>query len=266
MKNDNILESFINRGKRAFKELLKIFLESKGKILEDYYDDILEEKSTDDYIFLYSHFLKIKDYKKFIESCDLMVAERGARDDIGREVIALKPINNDKKWDGEQKRIIDFDKKYRNSVLYHVSKVKNRDSILRYGLKTKRSVIKNLEKFEVEESENSKSERFNKNFEAFDDRIYLIVYDLVQELGPNTVDILSDAIRNLVAGFVFWDKEDKDKEFDVWEVTLPENVTLHDDPSFPYGGYVKNPIPPQNISLIDTYDAKSESFDKGGMK
>ena len=266
MKKDDLLESFINRGENVFFDLLKLFLESKGKKVEDYCDYRIRRCSIDDGIVLYKDFLNVPGAEDFIKSCNLMVSEIKYYDYLGKWVVGLRPINNDKKFNSEQKCIIDFNKKYRNSDLYHISKVKDRDSILRYGLKTSRSVIDDPEKPRHKKPENPKYKKFNKNFEAYDNRIYLIIYDLIQELGDDSIETLSDAIYNLAIGFVERDKKDTDKEFDVWEVTLPENVPLHDDPSFPYGGYIKNPIPPQNIHLINTYDAKSDTFDKGRTK
>lgn len=225
------LESMINRGRDTFIELLDNFLKRNNKSVSEYLPPEFMDDIDDDGIAVLDTFRSVEGSEKFIKSCNLLISGY-SEDRLGRKVMQLKPINNDVIWDNDNKILFRFSDKYHDSGLYHISSMKNYDSIMLNGLVPRARSVDDDER----------------NFETYDARIYLIVDDLI---GVNGDD---DFAHDISEAIKFLTKEFKDKygdtNFDLWEVTLPPNVKIHRDPSFLYGGFVKNPIPPKNVKLI----------------
>lgn len=182
------------------------------------------KRSDDDNVFLKASIQDVPGFNEFIEANNVLVARRNDN------TILLKPINNNEEINLNGFFMYYFDSMFHDSDLYHVAPSSNRESILKNGLRPK------TQKF-------GETER---GFETYDPRIYLIVDKQVA-----VCDLYDRSINMAIARLLnaFNERYPGSGPYDVWKVTLPENVELHRDASFKCGAYIKNALPPKYLEL-----------------
>ncbi len=224
-KGAALLETMVNRGRDVFYKSLNKFFVSKGLDMSEFNPYDMIKKSDDDNVFLKASIQDVPGFDAFIAANNMIVARKNERG------ILLKPINNNEELNVNGFFMHYFDSRFHNSDLYHLAPSSNRESILRNGLRPK------AQKF-------GETER---GFETYDPRIYLIVADQVA-----VCDLYGKSINTAIALLLdkFNERYPGSGPYDVWKVTLPENIELHRDASFECGAYIKNSLPTNYIELV----------------
>lgn len=166
-----------------------------------------------------------------VEGFEEFIANNGMRVyKINPDITLLKPIYDNEESNFSGFFMFYFDSMFHNSELYHLALSSSRETIRQNGL------VPMYQEFgEVEPG-----------FETHDPRIHLIVIDQVSvcDLYHRNLD---QAIKTIL-GYI--DKRYPGSgPYDVWKVTLPENIELHRDASFKCGAYIKNALPPKYLEL-----------------
>lgn len=219
-----LLETMINRGRDIFYTNLEKFLKRRGLDITEFNPYDLIEGSDDDNIFLKPSILNVDGFDDFVNANNMVIAMKY------NDKVVLKPINNNAGVNLNGSFMYYFDSMFHNSELYHLAPSSARNTILRLGLRPK------AQKFG----------ETNRGFETYDPRIYLIVKDQVDVYDKYGRDI-NMAIAILLTGFK--NRYPGSGPYDIWKVTLPENIELHRDASFKCGAYIKNALPPKFLEL-----------------
>ena len=208
-------EYFKNHRQAMFYDKLDRFLYKHGKKIEDYNDKFLKRISDDHVFCIYSDVMEIPEIGEFLKSWDLGIAFVKSKD-----------------YKKGLKR--DF------VALIYSPKIEWNPNIFFRLFPYFSNFFHGSKMFSIR-PRNEREDILKNGLKPRKD------FRLKTHRGFEFDDEVKDMKEQLT------DRYD-DNELDIWEVTLSDEIELHKDAAFRYGGYVSETIKPDSIKLIDMKD------------